>query len=155
MARAVEKHAAGASLVLMAAAVSDYRPAEAAPQKLKKGPGPMSLPLVRTPDILRALGEVRREGQLLVGFAAETESLREHARRKLREKRLDLIVSNDVSRPDAGFGTETNRAVLLDAAGGEEELPLLSKQELAERILDRVVALRREVAAGTGARKSH
>jgi len=141
MARAVLGAAADARVVLMAAAVSDYRPAEVAPRKVKKGAQPLSLDLVRTKDILRSLGEAGRNGQVLVGFAAETENLREHARKKLREKHLDLIVANDVSRKDAGFASDTNVALLLDAAGGEEELPLMSKHELAERILDRVVAL--------------
>jgi len=141
MARAVLSAAADARVVLMAAAVSDYRPAEVAPRKVKKGAQPLSLDLVRTKDILRSLGEAGRNGQVLVGFAAETENLREHARKKLREKHLDLIVANDVSRKDAGFASDTNVALLLDAAGGEEELPLMSKHELAERILDRVVAL--------------
>jgi phosphopantothenoylcysteine decarboxylase / phosphopantothenate---cysteine ligase len=141
MARAVQKSAAEASVVLMAAAVSDYRPSEVAPQKVKKGSQPLSLDLVRTKDILRSLGEAGRDGQVLVGFAAETENLRENARKKLREKHLDLIVANDVSRKDAGFASDTNVGLLLDAAGGEEELPLMGKHELAERILDRVVTL--------------
>ena len=143
MMRAVHDRAVTASVVVMAAAVSDYRPASVSPQKVKKSPGPVSLELVRTEDILRSLGEAKN-GRVLVGFAAETERVREHARTKLREKHLDLIVANDVSRKDAGFAAETNTAVLLDAAGGEEELPLMGKHELAGRILDRVVALRKD-----------
>jgi phosphopantothenoylcysteine decarboxylase / phosphopantothenate---cysteine ligase len=146
MARAVEARARDAGIVLMAAAVSDYRPREAAPQKLKKGPGLERLELERTPDILRSLGEAKN-GRLLVGFAAETEDVVAHARRKLREKNLDLIVANDVSRKDAGFAAETNAALLLDASGGEESVPVVSKRELAERILDRVVALKRSPQA--------
>ena len=140
MKRAVEDRGTAATVVVMAAAVSDYRPASVASQKVKKSPGPLRLELLRTDDILRGLGETKN-GRVLVGFAAETERVREHARAKLREKRLDLIVANDVSRTDAGFATETNTAVLLDASGACEELPLMGKLELAGRILDRVVAL--------------
>jgi phosphopantothenoylcysteine decarboxylase/phosphopantothenate--cysteine ligase len=151
MARAVQKSATEASIVLMAAAVSDYRPSEVAPQKVKKGSEPLSLDLVRTKDILRSLGEAGRDGQVLVGFAAETENLRENARKKLREKHLDLIVANDVSRKDAGFASDTNVGLFLDAAGGEEELPLMGKHELAERILDRVVTLLKSSPKGAPA----
>ena len=147
MLRAVQDRAPAATVVVMAAAVSDYRPASLASQKLKKSPGPVSLELVRTEDILGTLGKAKN-GRVLVGFAAETQSVREHARTKLREKHLDLIVANDVSRNDAGFAAETNKAVLLDASGGEEELPLMGKHELAGRILDRVVALRKDSLRG-------
>jgi phosphopantothenoylcysteine decarboxylase/phosphopantothenate--cysteine ligase len=142
MARAVAAHAPRATVVVMAAAVSDYRPEVVSPQKLKKSEGAARLDLVRTPDILRGLGE-SKGGRTLVGFAAETEDVAANARKKLAEKRLDLVVANDVSRPDAGFATERNAALLLDADGGQEEVPLVSKRELAERILDRVAALRR------------
>jgi phosphopantothenoylcysteine decarboxylase/phosphopantothenate--cysteine ligase len=141
MCDAVLARAPQATVVVMAAAVSDYRPAAVAPQKMKKGPGPTTLELVRTPDILRSLLS-SKGGRLHVGFAAETENVREHARGKLRDKGLDLIVANDVGREDAGFGTETNAAWLLDAAGTEEEVPVVEKRELADRILDRVAALR-------------
>ena len=148
MMRAVQDRASKASVVVMAAAVSDYRPASVATQKVKKSPGPMSLELVRTEDILGTLGKAKN-GRVLVGFAAETERVREHARTKLREKHLDLIVANDVSREDAGFAAETNTAVLLDASGALEELPLMGKHELAGRILDRVVALLKDSHRGT------
>jgi phosphopantothenoylcysteine decarboxylase/phosphopantothenate--cysteine ligase len=140
MARAVKEHAADASVVVMAAAVSDYRPAAVAPRKLKKQAGPARLDLVRTPDILSSLGQAKA-GRFLVGFAAETEDLAGNARRKLREKNLDLIVANDVSREGSGFGAEQNAALLIDRQG-EAELPLMSKRELAERIWDRIEALR-------------
>jgi phosphopantothenoylcysteine decarboxylase / phosphopantothenate---cysteine ligase len=153
MKRAVDDRASGATVVVMAAAVSDYRPAATAGQKVKKSPGPLALDLVRTDDILRGLGEAKN-GRLLVGFAAETERVLEHARTKLREKHLDLIVANDVSRDDAGFAAETNSAVLLDAAGGEEALPLMSKGELAGRILDRVAGLLKQGHKGTQAQKA-
>jgi phosphopantothenoylcysteine decarboxylase/phosphopantothenate--cysteine ligase len=141
MARAVEAHWAGAALVAMAAAVSDYRPQAVARHKLKKAAGGASLELVRTPDILRGLGE-RKGSRFLIGFAAETQALVESARRKLLEKNLDLIVANDVSREGSGFGSEANAAVLLDREGGRVEVPLTGKRELAERIWDRVRELR-------------
>jgi phosphopantothenoylcysteine decarboxylase/phosphopantothenate--cysteine ligase len=140
MLEAVGSRAAEADTVVMAAAVSDYRPARASPKKLKKEAGPATLELVRTPDVLAALG--KSGGRFLVGFAAETDDLRENARKKLAEKHLDLIVANDVGRDGSGFASETNAAVLLDAWGGEVELPLMSKRELAERIWDRVAELR-------------
>jgi phosphopantothenoylcysteine decarboxylase/phosphopantothenate--cysteine ligase len=141
MARAVADHAATASVVVMAAAVSDYRPAAPAVQKIKKEAGPERLDLSRTPDILRSLGKAKA-GRFLVGFAAETENVAQNARRKRSEKNLDLIVANDVSRDGTGFGAEDNAAVLIDDRS-ETELPLMSKRELAERIWDRVESLRK------------
>jgi phosphopantothenoylcysteine decarboxylase/phosphopantothenate--cysteine ligase len=125
----------------MAAAVSDYRPKSAARHKLKKTAGRTTLELVRTPDILRGLGE-RKGRRFLVGFAAETRNLAESARAKLLEKNLDLIVANDVGREGSGFGSERNAALLLDRAGGRLAVPLVAKRELAERIWDRVRELR-------------
>jgi len=132
------------SIIVKAAAVADYRPAEAAPQKLKKsalGDSP-SLALTPNPDILAELGTRGWPGKrpLLVGFAAETENVEENAKKKLRDKRCDLVVANDVSEDGSGFGTDTNR-VLLVSAGGAEALPLATKDEVAERILDRALAL--------------
>jgi phosphopantothenoylcysteine decarboxylase/phosphopantothenate--cysteine ligase len=141
MARAVAERAVDASVVAMAAAVSDYRPAAVAPRKIKKSEGGVTLELVRTPDILRSLGEAKG-GRFLVGFAAETDALLENARKKLREKKLDLIVANDVSQDGAGFGTETNAATLLDSSGGTVEVPRTSKRQLADKIWDRVAELR-------------
>ena len=140
MARAVLDKAAAAGIVAMAAAVSDYRPAEKAPNKIKKQDGGQSLELVRTEDVLKSLGEAKGE-RFLIGFAAETEKLLESARKKRAEKRIDLMVANDVSRNGSGFASEKNAAVLIDAKG-ETELPLMSKRELAERIWDRVAELR-------------
>jgi phosphopantothenoylcysteine decarboxylase/phosphopantothenate--cysteine ligase len=140
MARAVLDKAAAAGIVAMAAAVSDYRPAEKAPNKIKKQDGGQRLELVRTEDILKSLGEAKGR-RFLIGFAAETEKLLESARRKRAEKRIDLMVANDVSRNGSGFASEKNAAVLIDAKG-ETELPLMSKRELAERIWDRVAELR-------------
>ena len=142
MASAVEARRHEVRVVVMAAAVADYRPAGVAPRKVKKGEGGLRIELVRTPDILKRLGETKG-GLTLVGFAAETENLRENALRKLRDKRLDLIVANDVSVEGAGFGSESNAVTLIDAAGGESSVPLVSKRALADVIWDRVVELRR------------
>ena len=141
MQQAVAAHAAAASVVIAAAAVSDYRPAQASPSKLKKTDGPMRLELVRTPDILKGLGEAKG-ARVLVGFAAETEDLVANAGRKLEAKNLDLIVANDVTAPGAGFGTATNAVVLLRRDGGRRDVPLATKREVADQILDEVVALR-------------
>jgi phosphopantothenoylcysteine decarboxylase / phosphopantothenate---cysteine ligase len=123
--------------VVMAAAVADFRPKAPAIEKLKKRDGVPELLLEPTPDILAELGR-RRGDQVLVGFAAETSNLREHAAAKRTAKHLDLVVGNDVSLPDAGFEVDTNRAVLVDSAGSIEELPLLTKTALAGAVLDRV-----------------
>ena len=131
-----------ADAVIMAAAVSDFRPATVAERKIKKAPGAegLTLELVKTNDFFV---EIPR-GVLRVGFAAETEDLLANARLKLRQKDMDLIVANDVASPDSGFATDTNRAVLIDRKGNEESLPLMLKTELADRILDRVVGLLNE-----------
>jgi len=130
--------------LLMAAAVTDYRPDAVASQKIKKGTGDLALRLVRTPDILSAVA-VRwaQTGtpRVAVGFAAESQELIDNARTKLATKNLDMIVANDITAPDAGFATETNRVVILDRTGGVEELPLMSKAAVAEAILDRVASL--------------
>jgi phosphopantothenoylcysteine decarboxylase / phosphopantothenate---cysteine ligase len=140
MREAVLSEAGRSTLVLMAAAVADYRPARPAEQKLKKEASELVVECERTVDILSELG--RRRGKcLLVGFAAETEDLVANAERKLQEKGLDLIVVNDVSRVDVGFDVDTNAVVLIDRLGSEE-VALASKDEVAERILDRVVLLR-------------
>jgi phosphopantothenoylcysteine decarboxylase/phosphopantothenate--cysteine ligase len=138
---AVMARSAACDVVVMAAAVADFRPKAVAGQKIKKGEGVPEVVLEPTVDILAALGRAKPAGQILVGFAAETERVREHAAEKLARKRVDLMVANDVSAPDAGFEVDTNRAVLLDAAGGVGETPLLSKEALAGLVLDRVVEL--------------
>ncbi len=128
-------------VVVMAAAVADFRPKAVAPHKLKKHDGVPEVVLEPTVDILAALGEAKRGDQVVVGFAAETEQLQERAAAKLAAKRVDLMVANDVSAPDAGFEVDTNRAVLLDASGNAEETPLLTKVALAGTVLDRVEEL--------------
>jgi phosphopantothenoylcysteine decarboxylase/phosphopantothenate--cysteine ligase len=150
MEAAVDAASAWADVIVMAAAVSDFRPQETAPRKIKKTDADGELRLVRNPDILAGLG-ARKGSRFLVGFAAETDAMVDNAEGKLRRKGLDLIVANDVSRADRGFVAETNAAVLLDAAGGREELPLMGKRELADRLWDRIVALRGAPAAARGA----
>jgi phosphopantothenoylcysteine decarboxylase / phosphopantothenate---cysteine ligase len=134
----------GADIVVMAAAVADFRPKMAATEKLKKAEGPPEIVLEPTADILAELGRRRRPGQVLVGFAAETGDVRAAAEDKLRRKGLDLVVANDVTQPGAGFGHDTNAATLLDAAGTWTEVPLTSKRALAAIVLDVVSRLRDE-----------
>jgi phosphopantothenoylcysteine decarboxylase/phosphopantothenate--cysteine ligase len=130
-----------ATVVVKAAAVADYRPAEVKPDKIKKHRETWSLALTRTPDILAQLG-AQKGDRILVGFAAETRSLLQNAREKLGKKNLDWIVANDLTRPGAGFGTDTNEVTLLGRDGTVEELPQMSKEEVAWAILDRVVMTR-------------
>ncbi|HXY39371.1 MAG TPA: bifunctional phosphopantothenoylcysteine decarboxylase/phosphopantothenate--cysteine ligase CoaBC [Vicinamibacteria bacterium] len=146
MRRAVLAHFDRASVVIAAAAVSDYRPAERAAKKLKKSGEGLSLELVRTPDILQELG--RDKGQrLLVGFAAETEDLLVNARGKLERKNLDLIVANDVSGEEQGFEVDSNAGLILRRDGTRAEVPPVSKRAMADRVLDEVVALRSAASA--------
>ncbi|MEK7337757.1 MAG: bifunctional phosphopantothenoylcysteine decarboxylase/phosphopantothenate--cysteine ligase CoaBC, partial [candidate division NC10 bacterium] len=140
MYEAVLAHAEGADAIIKAAAPADYRPAKVAPAKIKKGREILTLELTPTPDILAELSR-RKGASVLVGFAAETEELVANAREKLRKKNLDLVVANDVGAKDAGFAAETNRVTLVSGDGEVEALPLLSKQEVAHRILDRVARL--------------
>ena len=138
---AVLSRAAEMDVIVQAAAVADFRPKAPPDRKLKKDEGIPDIVLEPTHDFSLDLGRAKRPGQVLVGFAAETNDLVENAARKLASKRLDLIVGNNVGEPDAGFEVDTNRAVILDAAGGVDPLPLQSKIELAGVILDRVHAL--------------
>jgi phosphopantothenoylcysteine decarboxylase/phosphopantothenate--cysteine ligase len=130
-----------ADVIVMAAAVADFRPKAHAPEKLKKGDGVPELVLEPTVDILAELGARKHADQVVVGFAAETERLREHAASKLAAKRVDLMVANDVSASDSGFEVDTNRAIVLDAGGSVEELPLLTKDALADWLLERIARL--------------
>jgi phosphopantothenoylcysteine decarboxylase/phosphopantothenate--cysteine ligase len=158
--------AAGFDALVMTAAVADFRPAVTAPRKIARTGAGLTLELRANPDLLAGLGR-RVDGldeagaaigapilprPVLVGFAAETGGL-ERAAAKLRAKRVDLLVANDVSEPGSGFGTSTNRVTLFAADGGSEALPLLPKRVVADRILDRVAALldARDAAAQTGA----
>jgi phosphopantothenoylcysteine decarboxylase/phosphopantothenate--cysteine ligase len=146
MKKAVDERAGSATVVVMAAAVSDYRPATVSAAKIKKSEAGLRLDMVRTFDILRGLGAAKGD-RLLVGFAAETDDVLVNARQKRAEKGLDLIVANDVGRAGAGFDAETNAAVLIDAEGVERELPLMSKRELADRIWDKVLEMRARAGA--------
>jgi phosphopantothenoylcysteine decarboxylase/phosphopantothenate--cysteine ligase len=125
----------------MAAAVADFRPAGPAPNKIKKRSAPASIPVEAVPDILAGARAAMPEGAMLVGFALETDDVRANALRKLQEKDLDLIVVNDATRTGAGFGVSTNEVVILDRDGAEEALPVLPKDEVAERILDHLETL--------------
>lgn len=128
---------AGADALIMAAAVADYRPSNPATDKIKKERETLTIPLERTVDILKSL-----EGDFVrVGFAAESSSLEQNARSKLAEKHLDLIVANDITASDSGFGSDDNRVSILDRDGGIDRLPLMSKREVADRVLDRVATL--------------
>ena len=131
-------------LLIQAAAPADYRAKEVAPQKIKKQGGePMTFTLVENPDVAATLGKAKRSGQVFVGFAAETNDVLAHAKDKLARKNLDMIVANDVTRPGAGFDVDTNIVTLI-TKDGQEALPMMSKAEVAQRILDRALALRRE-----------
>jgi phosphopantothenoylcysteine decarboxylase/phosphopantothenate--cysteine ligase len=132
-----------ATTVIKAAAVSDYRPERQAAQKMKKTSKKMTLSLVPNPDILKQLGRLK-QGQFLVGFAAETDHLLQNAEKKLKEKNLDLMVANPIGVPGAGFGSETNRVHFLYPGGRKEPLPLMSKEEVAYQIFDRILHLKRE-----------
>ena len=124
-----------------AAAVADYRPARAEQSKMKKGEREeLTVTLAPTPDIIASVADWE-PCPLIAGFAAETENLRANAERKLREKQMDLIVANDVTAPDSGFAADTNRVTILDADGAAEELPTMSKAEVAARVLDRIERL--------------
>jgi phosphopantothenoylcysteine decarboxylase/phosphopantothenate--cysteine ligase len=131
-----------ANLLVMAAAVADYRPASVAEQKIKKRDDDLTLQLAKTTDILAATASLASDRLVRIGFAAESQDLVSNAAEKLERKRLDLIVANDISRTDSGFGTDDNAVVLLDRLGGQRELPLLPKREVADRILDEAIGIR-------------
>jgi phosphopantothenoylcysteine decarboxylase / phosphopantothenate---cysteine ligase len=152
MQRVLETEFRSATVLVMAAAVADYRMRRPAERKVKKREVSLTLALERTEDILAGLA-ARKGRRLVVGFAAETHAVTEEAARKLRDKRLDLIVANDVTAPGAGFGSDTNIVHLLDAEGGTESLPVLPKDEVAGRILDWVVRQRRRATARPALRR--
>ncbi len=139
---AVTARSAGADFVFKAAAVADYTPAEYHDNKVKKSDGDLSIPLKRTRDILQFLGDNRRKGQVLCGFSMETEHMVENSRAKLDKKHLDMICANNLKVPGAGFGTETNVLTVI-TRDGAEELPLMSKEEAAHKILDKALELSR------------
>jgi phosphopantothenoylcysteine decarboxylase / phosphopantothenate---cysteine ligase len=138
---AVNAHAARADVVVMAAAVADFRPVQPSGTKLKKQAGPPQIVLEPTPDILAGLGARKPAGQVLVGFAAETEDLVENARTKLERKGLDLIVANDVAAPGAGFQHDTNAVTILSATSEPVIVPLADKRVVARHVLDAASAI--------------
>ena len=130
-------------VIIKAAAVSDYRPREVSARKIKKGAASISIDLVKNPDILSDLGKAKAGSEyILVGFAAETEDILTNAMEKLRNKNLDIIVVNDITREDSGFKSDTNLVKIIYKDGSREELPLMSKDEVAGQILDRIKRLR-------------
>lgn len=144
MYNAVMEHLPTTDVLIGAAAVADYRPTTSAEQKIKKLPGQQIITLERTPDILKAVGEMRgperQQPKLVIGFAAETNDLDENALGKLERKNLDMIVLNDVTAPDSGFAVDTNRVTIFERNGERDDWPLMSKDEVAQSILQRVVA---------------
>ena len=145
MLEAVQTESSAADVVIMAAAVADFRPAKVAPEKLKRRDGLPDLDLEATPDILAALVARRPVGQLIVGFAAETTDALEHAKEKLVAKGIDIIVVNDVAQPGVGFGYDTNAVSILSASGTRSDVALTSKLEIADAVLD---ACREHLAGG-------
>lgn len=142
---AVVSRADRQDIIIKAAAVGDYRPETEAQDKLKKSDDEMNIALTRNPDILAELGRKKRPGQLLCGFAMETQNLLQNAADKLRRKNCDILVANSLREAGAGFQHDTNAATLLFADGRQETVPLMQKQELADRILDRLLVLRESV----------
>jgi phosphopantothenoylcysteine decarboxylase/phosphopantothenate--cysteine ligase len=142
MEEAVRAAEASAEVVVMAAAVADFRPARVAERKLKKQAGVPEITLEATPDILAGLGTRKRPGQTIVGFAAETDEVRQNAAVKLAAKGIDLIVANDVTAPGAGFEHDTNHVVIIDADGTEREVPLADKRAIARAVFDAVTQRR-------------
>ena len=137
MLAAVNEAVKGADAIIMAAAVADFRPATVAGDKIKKDSATLDLKLERTPDIL---AEVKGDF-IRIGFAAETSDLIENAKKKISSKNLDLIVANDVTTPGSGFGVDTNKVTLLFKDGRVEDLPLMSKREVADAIIDRLLVM--------------
>ena len=141
MHQAVMDHLDKADIVIMAAAVSDFRPRFPSPRKIKKQDAPETIELERTTDILSAVGAMAGK-RVLVGFAAETDNVAEHAVRKLKDKNLDLIIANDLLKEGAGFAGDTNSVIMIERSGRRTELPVMTKQEIAARILEKIVKLR-------------
>jgi phosphopantothenoylcysteine decarboxylase / phosphopantothenate---cysteine ligase len=141
MRQAILNEFAACTAVIMAAAVTDYHPVEFSPGKIKRGNAPLDVRLEPTADILKELGQ-RKDGKLLVGFAAETDNLAANAEKKLREKNLDIIVANDVTKEGSGFDGDTNIVTILDRRGARRSLPLMSKDEVADQIFDHLLTLK-------------
>ena len=138
MREAVLREAETSRIVIKAAAVADYRPKSVSEHKIKKNDEELSIILEKNPDILNELGQKKRPGQILVGFAAETQNLLQYAQEKMEKKNLDFIVANDVTKPGAGFNTATNLVKIISRDGVVEDVPMMTKREIAKRIFDRV-----------------
>ncbi|MBN2308787.1 MAG: bifunctional 4'-phosphopantothenoylcysteine decarboxylase/phosphopantothenoylcysteine synthetase, partial [Candidatus Hydrogenedentes bacterium] len=141
MAEACVSLAQDADLFIGAAAVADYRVDKPPAEKHKRTGKGLTLKLVENPDVLRLVSAVKQDGQVIVGFAAETSALIRNAKAKLQKKNLDLIVGNKVGTPESGFGTDMLDAAIIDSTGGTERLGRLTKEEVAERLFDRIAAL--------------
>ncbi len=139
MREAVLRDCQTSRVIIKAAAVADYHPKTVSDQKIKKNDEELSIILEKNPDILKELGQKKQPGQILVGFAAETQNLMQYAKEKISKKNLDFIVANDVTKPGAGFNTATNLVKIVSRDGGVEELPLMDKREVAKRIFDCVL----------------
>ena len=137
---AVMEQFESADVVIKSAAVSDYRPKQVAEQKMKKGNEDLVIHLERNPDILYELGQ-KKGSKVLVGFAAETNDLLENARVKIQKKNLDFVIANDVTKEGAGFGTDTNIVKIINRDGAIEEIPKMSKKEIARLVIDKVIRL--------------
>lgn len=146
---AIQSRAADADVIVMAAAVADFRPVHVADHKLKKHDGAPQIVLEATPDILAGLGAGKPDGQVLVGFAAETNDLLVNARSKMERKNLDLIVANDVGEPDVGFAHDTNAVTLLRPDAKPVEIDLAAKRDVARAVINTIVEIRAATAAGT------
>jgi len=141
MRAAVAAHFPGADVLVMAAAVADFRPSQPGARKIHRSSGLKTIELEPTADIVREAAAGRRPGQIVVGFALETDDGEAGARRKLKEKGLDLVVLNDPTEAGSEFGGDTNRVTVFSAAGAAEALPLLTKREVACRLFERVIRL--------------
>jgi phosphopantothenoylcysteine decarboxylase/phosphopantothenate--cysteine ligase len=142
MDRAVKDHTERCQIIIMAAAVSDFRSSEISDRKIKKNIAPLQVTLEPTKDILQGLGE-KKEGRILIGFAAETDAIIANSREKLARKNLDLIIANDISTPGAGFAVDTNKAIMIDRFGTIDELPSMKKAQMAALIIDKVIELKK------------
>ena len=140
MRNAVMENIEASTIIIKAAAVADYRPALYSNSKIKKQDGPLTISLTRNPDIILEVGKKKR-GRILCGFAVESENLMENAKAKMLEKNMDLIVANDVTKEGAGFQSDTNVVKILSRDGDVEDLPMMDKIEVADRILDRIRGL--------------
>jgi len=136
MSREIRKESKTADIVIMAAAVADYRPAKFAVQKIKKSTDKLILELEKTEDILAWLGRNRRKSQTIVGFCAETENLLENAAKKLKTKKIDWIVANEIGKNDRGFSVDTNAVTIISKKGDEIDIPLMKKEKVAGKILN-------------------